>query len=47
MVLRQFPLLPPMHGDLEGWGVRVIWTGKILAYQINIVKELKLNLGHH
>lgn len=20
MVLRQFPLLPPMHGDLEGWG---------------------------
>lgn len=46
MVLRQFPLLPPMHGDLEGW-VRVIWTGKILAYQINIVKELKLHLGPH
>lgn len=47
MVLRQFPLLPPMHGDLEGWGVRVIWTGKILAYQINIVKELNLHLGPH
>lgn len=30
MVLRQFPLPPPMHGDLEGWGggVRVMWTGK-------------------
>lgn len=33
MVLRQFPLLPPMHGDLEGWGGGqgdVDW--KILAY---------------
>lgn len=32
MVLRQFPLPPPMHGDLEGWGGQGDVDWKILAY---------------